>query len=95
MEAWYPLAGFALTCLGTVGLAEAFFDYRRWSAAPSWPIANGRIISSFVTGRDAGQEEYTEHLRFRYEFEVEGRRYEGKRIRAGQELDLTIGTWPS
>ena len=95
MEAWYPLLGFALICVGTYGIVEAFFDYRRCVESPSWPIAEGRIISSFVAGRDAGQEEYTEHLRFRYEFEVEGRRYVGKRIRAGQELDLTIGTRPA
>lgn len=90
----YLLGGIALCGLGMAGIIETVFDLRRWRVTPSWPIAEGRVVYSCVDGQGVGQDDYTEKLKFKYEFSVDGRIYTGDRIRAGQELDLTISGSP-
>ena len=94
METLYVLGGIALGSVGLAGLAETAFDVRRWRAAPTWPVAEGMVVSSRVRGHHAHQDDYTEHLRFLYTFKVNGRKFTGRRIRAGQEPDLTLGSGP-
>lgn len=86
--------GIALCDFGAAGLIETVFDLRRWRAARDWPVAEGRVVYSQLEEQGAWQGEYTEKLKFGYEFTVDGHTHTGHRIRAGQELDLTVGTGP-
>lgn len=87
---WQQIGGGALGGLGFVGLVETVFDIRRVFAARHWAVGDGRVVQSRVQVIDAGQDEEADKLRFRYVFTVGAQAYEGTRIRAGQELDLTI-----
>lgn len=90
----HMLGGIALCGVGAAGVVETILDIRRWREAPGWPVADGRVLASHVDEQHAGQDDYTEKLRFEYEFHVDGQRFTGRRVRAGQELDLTIGGGP-
>ena len=90
----HMLGGIALCGVGAAGMVETSLDLRRWYEAPGWPVADGRVLSCHVEEQGPGQDDYTEKLRFEYEFHVNGRRYTGRRVRAAQELDLTIGGGP-
>lgn len=90
----HMVGGIALCGVGAAGIVDTILDLRRWRATPGWPTADGRVLSSHVEAQHPGQDDYTEKLRFEYEFHVDGLRYTGRRIRAGQELDLTVGGGP-
>ena len=77
MTTAHVLGGTALCGLGVAGIAETVLDFARWRRAPGWPVAEGRVLSSYLKQDGAGQEEYTERLKFRYEFHVNGQRYTG------------------
>ena len=94
MTTIHLIGGIALFCLGIAGIIETILDLRRWLAASGWPVAEGRVIYSHVEEQDEWHDEYTEKLKFKYEFNVDGQTYTGRRVRAGQELDLTLGMGP-
>ena len=94
MEMLYTVGGITLCCLGSAGIVESFFDLRRWRAAPEWPVTEGLVVSSRIKEHGAWHDDYTERLKLKYTFRVHGREYTGRRVRAGQELDLTIGSGP-
>lgn len=80
--------------LSVAGLVESVFDVRRWLAAKHWPVVEGRMVYSRVHEQGRWHDDYTERLKLKYEFAVDGRTYTGHRVRAGQELDLTLGHGP-
>lgn len=94
MAIGYWIGGTLLSGLGLAGLVESVFDIRRLLAARHWPVAEGRVVHSRVHGHGQYHDDYTERLKLKYEFTVEGRTYTGQRVRAGQELDLTLGHCP-
>ena len=78
---------------GAVGLGLGWYAWRQWSAARAsraWPTAAGTVIETELTSRTETyrqQDRIETHTvyapRVRYAYEVEGRRYEGERIRFG------------
>ncbi len=52
------------------------------------------MVYSRVHEQNQWHDDYTERLKLKYEFIVDGKMYTGHRVRAGQELDLTIGHRP-
>jgi hypothetical protein len=91
MSVLYIIGAVVLGLLGFAGLVEALFDIRRCLAARHWESTMGQIHYSRVVEEGVGQDDYSERHCFKYEFKVDGNTYNGKRIHAGQELDLTIG----
>lgn len=94
MAIGYLIGGTLLSGLGLAGLVESVSDTRRLLAARHWPVAEGRVVYSRVHEEGRWHDDYTERLKLEYEFTVDGRTYTGHRVRAGQELDLTLGHGP-
>jgi len=88
------LGGIALCGVGVAGLVGAWRDFRRWRAVARWPVADGLVVGSEVDQRDGCQDDYAESLKLTYVFTVNGRTFTGSRVRAGQDLHLTIGHVP-
>jgi hypothetical protein len=87
---WFPAAGgVALILFGLVAGVWSLSDIKRARVARDWPVADGLVIQSALEAKTSGGDRFEKH-RFRYRYEVDGREYTGKRIKAGGNFELTI-----
>jgi hypothetical protein len=84
---WFSLIGLVFIA---VGFGLAWFARRTWklaSASQTWPKTTGKVLKSFVEESEhTDQQDNTVtmyHPQVRYEFNVDGVLYEGKRIQFG------------
>jgi hypothetical protein len=84
---WFSLIGLVFIA---VGFGLAWFARRTWklaSASQTWPKTTGKVLKSFVEESEhTDQQDNTVtmyHAQVRYEFNVDGVLYEGKRIQFG------------
>jgi len=84
---WFGLIGLVFIA---VGFGLAWFARRTWklaSASQTWPKTTGKVLRSYVEESEhTDQQDNTVtmyHAQVRYEFEVDGLRYEGQRIQFG------------
>ena len=86
VEILLTIAGAFVLVIGLVG----FFVVRQWRtarASRSWPVAAGTVLSGeikAVTERSSDGETTISVPHLRYAYEVDGRRFEGERIRFGR-----------
>jgi hypothetical protein len=81
---WFSIVGLIFIA---VGFGFAWFGRRYWklaTASKTWPKAPAKVLKSFVQEAEntdqQGNSVTMYHARVQYEFEVDGLRYEGKRI---------------
>jgi len=81
MERWIP----GLVGLSIFGIPTAYLLYLAVMSAASrrWPVAAGRVTVSRVIPRRRGGGDYD----VRYEYRVDGRSYQGTRVRWGGALN--------
>ena len=90
-ELMMPIGGFLCLGLGAAGMVEMVLDICRWAAARHWPVTRGFVVASDIEEEGRWLGPYTQSSRVRYTFEVGGHRYTGRRVCAGQEIELTLG----
>jgi hypothetical protein len=84
---WFSLLGLVFIA---VGFGLAWYARRTWklaSASQTWPKTTGRVLKSYVLESEHTDQQNNSvtmyHAQVAYEYEVDGLRYEGKRIQFG------------
>lgn len=80
--------GGGFTFLGLLFLVIGGFEFQQGLKTNDWPAAAGRLIASEVTDYPGTDYEYT--VSVRYSYEIDGREFEGDRLRFGNE---THNSW--
>jgi hypothetical protein len=75
--------GGGFTFLGLLFLIIGGFEFRQGLKANDWPAAAGGIVESKVTATPGTDHDYTVNVR--YSYEVDGQKFEGDRLRYGNE----------
>jgi len=84
---WFSLLGLVFIA---VGFGLAWYARRIWklaSASQTWPKTTGKVLKSSVLESESTDQQGNSvtmyHAQVAYEYEVDGMRYEGKRIQFG------------
>ncbi|HEY2411686.1 MAG TPA: DUF3592 domain-containing protein [Pirellulaceae bacterium] len=84
---WFSLLGLVFIA---VGFGLAWFARRTWklaSASQTWPKTTAKVLKSYVLESEHTDQQNNSvtmyHAQVAYEYEVDGLRYEGKRIQFG------------